>query len=123
MKDIQKLKSVLGSIFVIIIYVLTIGFLFLILFFIVTKNFSGVIVSLTALLLLYFKFHKSIRKFKDITFDSNFIYFDDELIPLTNIIDIKKGKIIYIEKGIKKMVFYNYYFSLKYNVLINSVKK
>ena len=76
------------------------------------------------LLLIYLGFFKKILKNKTIEFDSENIYFEENIIPLQKITEIGNGKIYYEDNGENKKVYFDYnYYNQNLKILKNFYKE
>ena len=58
-------------------------------------------------------------KFKEINFDSHYLYFDEKKILIRNVKEIGNGYIIYINNNKEFKVYYNYSFFITFCILLN----
>jgi hypothetical protein len=57
----------------------------------------GIILSLLGLFFVYINFFKNSNKNKIIEFTDKYVYIDDKVISIKDIVSLEKGKIIYLE--------------------------
>jgi uncharacterized membrane protein len=117
MTEKYKLTTTLSTLFVYVINIIGIGFISFLIYSIITWDVIAIFIFSIFILLLYLKFYRSFIRFKDVNFDSEFIYIDDEIISFKDVTEIKRGKITYLKNGIKNNVYYNYFYGINYKQL------
>lgn len=104
--------------------IIGISFLGFLIYSIIKEDLSGIIVCSILVLFNYLFFIRKIKKFKDVEFDEQNIYFDEKKIPYENIIDIKFGKIVFKENYKKSYILFGFIpFSNNFNLLKEFHKK
>ncbi|OHT46051.1 hypothetical protein B0A71_00645 [Flavobacterium tructae] len=112
-----KLTSDLGIIFTHVCNIIGVIILFFLIYSILIVEIGAIIFCLILESFLYLKFYRFFSKFKNVTFDINFFYFENEVIPIKNITNLKKGRITYTYKNETKELHYNYFYGINYNKL------
>ena len=78
----------------------------------------GIVFSSLCLFLIYLGVFKKSNKNKEIKFDEEYIYFDDNIISISDIISIKRGKIEYLSNGsIESLLFEFNYLEINFYIL------
>lgn len=88
--------------------IIGIGFLGFLIYSIITEDISGIIVCSILVLFSYFFFIRKIKKFKEIEFDEQNVYFDEIKIPYEDIIDIKFGKIVFNQASRQSYILFGF---------------
>ncbi|WP_428231928.1 hypothetical protein [Flavobacterium sp.] len=121
MKTKLNLTSELGNIFIYVTIIFGVGILFFLTYSIIILAIPAIIICIGIEISFYIKFYRPFLKFKNVFFDDEFIYFDNQSIPLKSIIEIEKGKIIYIKEGedLENELYYNSFYSTNFEILEN----
>ncbi len=113
-----KLNSGISTLNQYLITIIGIGFLGFLIYSIITKDIAGTIVCSILVIFSYLFFIRKIKRFKEIEFDEQNIYFDETKIPYEDIIDIKFGKIVFKENSNKSYVMFGFFpFSSSFSLL------
>ncbi len=113
-----KLNSGISTLNQYLITIIGIGFLGFLIYSIITKDIAGTIVCSIHVIFSYLFFIRKIKRFKEIEFDEQNIYFDETKIPYEDIIDIKFGKIVFKENSNKSYVMFGFFpFSSSFSLL------
>lgn len=124
MKEVLRLSTSLGTLFMYVICILSSGFFLFLVYSLITQNIVATILISLLLLMFYLKFLRKIFKYKEITFDSNNIYFNDEFVSLSCITELSTGRIIFVKDGIERTIYFNSYFLGKNHILLkNTIDK
>ena len=59
----------------------------------------GIVLSIIGMLFVYMAFFRNSNKNKVIKFDEKYVYFDDNIILINDIVSIENGKIVYLING------------------------
>lgn len=68
----------------------------------------GIALSIVGLFLVYLVFFRNSKKNKAIIFDENYIYYDDNIILINDIVSIENGKIKYLMNGSIKIISFEF---------------
>ncbi|MFY0482517.1 hypothetical protein ACI6PS_07910 [Flavobacterium sp. PLA-1-15] len=112
-----SLTSELGQFFVLTSNVMGIGIMGFLLYSLLTLNWVALILCTFFAVMHFIKFFRNTIRFKNLYFDDEFVYYEEQKIPLNKILRIDEKKIVYDEMGHQGNLYFNYFFCEKIKLL------
>jgi hypothetical protein len=114
---IYKLTSEYSIIAKYISCIIAFTFLLFLIYAVITKNIPASIFMIVGLSYFYLFLLRNFWRYKLVNFDNEFIYSENLKLPYSEVLEIKKGKIIYGNLDRKNVLYFNYKFSSNFSIL------
>ncbi len=119
-----KLNGGISTLNQYVITIIGVGFSGFLIYSIITQDNVGIIVCSILVVFSYLFSIRKLKRFKEIEFDEQNIYFDETKISLKKIIDIKFGKIVFEQDSKESYILFGFVpFSNSFNLLKEFHKK